>query len=64
MTDAQPHYTAAQVRAARKAAGHTQEEAAAVIYRKRRTWQDWETGITRPDPALIELYLIKTGSAR
>lgn len=56
-----PSYSPSDVRAARQAAGHTQEQAAAVIYRKWRTWQDWETGVTRPDPALVELYLIKTG---
>ena len=58
-----PTYTPAQVRAARTAAGHTQTEAASLIYRKLRTWQDWEAGVARADPALIELYLIKTGQS-
>lgn len=55
-----PIYTPAQVRAAREAAGHTQSQAAALVYRRLRTWQDWEGG--KPiDPAVFELYLIRTG---
>lgn len=37
----------------------TQTQAAAVIYRKLRTWQDWESGNTKMDPALWELFKIK-----
>jgi DNA (cytosine-5)-methyltransferase 1 len=56
-----PVYTPDRVRAARAAAGHTQSEAAALIYRTRRAWQDWESGARNVDPAAFELYLIKTG---
>lgn len=47
------------VRAARRAAGLTQTEAAAMIYRTRRNWQQWESGERRMDAALFELFLIK-----
>lgn len=53
--------TPKQIRAARTAAGHTQTEAAAVIYKSLRGWQDWESGARKMDPALLELYRIKTG---
>jgi hypothetical protein len=57
--------TAAEIVAAREAAGHTQTEAGAVVYTNLRTWQAWEgeTGADtsrRMHPALWELYLIKT----
>jgi DNA (cytosine-5)-methyltransferase 1 len=54
-------YTRQQVRAAREEIGHTQTEAAALIYRTMRSWQDWESGARNVDPAAFELYLIKTG---
>lgn len=54
-----PRYSASDVVSARQQAGHTQTQAAAMVYRKLRTWQDWEGG--KPiDPAVFELYLIKT----
>lgn len=56
-----PMYTPAQVRAAREEIGHTQTEAAALVYRTMRAWQDWESGARNIDPAAFELYLIKTG---
>lgn len=49
-----------QVKAARTAAGHTQDQAADVIYKGLRTWQQWESGDRKMDPALYELYMIKT----
>jgi DNA-binding transcriptional regulator YiaG len=49
------------VRAARKSLGMTQTNAAAVVYKKLRTWQDWEKGVAPMDAALWELFRIKTG---
>jgi DNA-binding transcriptional regulator YiaG len=49
---------------ARDAAGLSQSEAAALIYSKLRTWQDWEAGIARMHRGLWELFCIKTGQAR
>lgn len=56
-----PEYTPAQVRAAREAAGHTQTQAAAVVYRGLRSWQKWELDERDIDPAVFEFYLLKTG---
>lgn len=54
------------IRAAREAAGHTQAEAAALVYAPRRSWQNWEREPSDPEnrrmhPAIFELYLLKTG---
>lgn len=49
--------TPAQVLAAR--GKMTQEEAAALIYATRRSWQDWELGSRRMHPGLFELFNIK-----
>lgn len=54
----------AEVRAAREVAGHTQTEAAAVLYMARGAWARWESGERRMEPALLELYKIKTGQLR
>lgn len=56
----------AEVVAAREAAGHTQTQAAAVVYTTLRTWQAWEeTDGDRPiHPGFFELYLIKTGQTQ
>ena len=51
----------AAVLAARKAAGLTQEEAAALIYRTKRNWQQWEGGERAMDAALFELFQAKAG---
>lgn len=48
------------IRAARTAAGHTQSEAARLIYSTLRAWQDWEAGARRMHPAMFELYLLRT----
>lgn len=53
--------TPSEVRTAREAAGHTQTEAAAVLYMARGAWARWESGERRMEPALLELYKIKTG---
>lgn len=37
----------------------TQRQAAALIYRTERNWQQWEAGDRRMDPALWELWQIK-----
>ena len=51
-----------QIKLARQAAGHTQKKAADLVYRSAaQRWQEWEAGTHRMDPAVFELYLIKTG---
>jgi len=51
-------------RNARLAAGLTQTEAAALIYSRWRTVQDWEAGIYPVDPARYRLFLHLTGLER
>jgi DNA-binding transcriptional regulator YiaG len=51
----------AEIRKAREAASLTQEAAAEKIYKSRRAWENWEGGVRPLDPALFELFLIKTG---
>lgn len=51
------------IRAARKHAGDTQEQAGQRVYAGRRTWQDWENGVAQINLAAWELYLIKTGQS-
>jgi DNA-binding transcriptional regulator YiaG len=58
--------TPEKIKRARKAVGHTQTQAAAVIHSDLRAWQGWETSEEFKShrsmhPALLELYLIKTG---
>lgn len=56
--------TPSEIITARKAAGDTQEQAAARIYATIRTWQDWENEGAenrRMHPGLYELYLLKAG---
>lgn len=53
--------TPEQIKAARTAAGHTQTEAAAVIYKQVLAWQRYESGAREMDLAYFELYLLKTG---
>lgn len=55
--------TPAQIRAAREAAGLTQEAAAAKIEGSVRAWEKWEQGERRMHPGLFQLFLIKTGQA-
>lgn len=50
----------AEIAAARQSAGLTQLQAAELIYRTLRNWQQWEGGERRMDPALWELFRIKT----
>ena len=55
--------TPQEIAAARRNAGHTQEQAAEVVYGTRRAWQDWELGHRGMPPAALELYRLKTGQA-
>ena len=48
-----------EIKSARDAAGLTQTKAADLIYKKCRTWQQWEAGAREMDPALFELFNIK-----
>ena len=52
--------TKEQIQQARKDAGLTQVQAAELIYSTRRTFQDWEYGVSPMHPAIWELFLIKT----
>lgn len=52
--------TPAAVKAARLAAGLTQEQAGSLVGAARRTWQDWERGQRRMQPGLFELFHLKT----
>lgn len=49
-----------QIRIARKNLGLTQEQAAELVNASRRTWQSWEKGINGINPAIWELFLLKT----
>lgn len=51
------------IRTAREAAGLSQTAAAAVIYKARNTWAQWEAGERAMDPAFWELFRIKTRRA-
>jgi DNA-binding transcriptional regulator YiaG len=48
-----------QIRSLRAKHHLTQTQAAALIYRPQRTWQDWERGVATMDPAYWELVNIK-----
>jgi len=54
--------SAAEIRAAREAAGLSQSAAASLIHSTLRTWQDWEAGKARMHPGLWELFRIKSAS--
>jgi DNA-binding XRE family transcriptional regulator len=55
--------TPEEIAAARNAAGLTQTQAAALVYRQRLAWLKWESGAPI-DMACWELFLIKTRKAR
>jgi DNA-binding transcriptional regulator YiaG len=56
------HPTTDAILAARKAAGLSQAQAAAIVHRPSyRTWQDWERGRATMPPDAWELFLLKTG---
>lgn len=52
--------TPEKLRALRKAASLTQEQAAALVYAGRRTWIAWEHGEREIPRAEYELFTIKT----
>lgn len=49
-----------EIREARAKSGLTQAAAAELVYSRRRTWEDWEGGISRMHPAIFELFVVKT----
>lgn len=51
--------TARQIAVKRVSARLTQTEAALLIHSTKRTWQDWEAGISGMHPGLWELFNIK-----
>ncbi|MDY0300304.1 MAG: helix-turn-helix transcriptional regulator [Trichlorobacter sp.] len=51
--------TPEELRQAREAAGLSQAEAAEMVYRKRDTWQKWESGRLALDPACAEFFILK-----
>lgn len=53
-----------QIIEARQTAGHSRNQAAALVYVKYRTWQDWELGTAKMPGAAFELYQLKTGQIR
>lgn len=58
--------TPEDVISARKLAGLTQEQAAALIYKDVSSWRRWETDKAKSsardmDPAFFELFLMKSG---
>lgn len=52
--------TPQEIKQARIHAGLTQSQAAALIYKNIRTWQQWESGDREMDVAFFELFKIKT----
>lgn len=57
-----PPPTPEAIKGARRAAGHTQAQAAACVHRASfRAWQRWEAGDCPMDLDAWELYLLKTG---
>lgn len=48
-----------EIRAARKAAGLTQTQAAHLVYCSLRTWQQWEAGRSKMPQGLWELFMSK-----
>jgi len=59
MTSAPP--SPDEIRTARDAAGLTQTDAAELVYRTKRNWQQWEGNERAMDVALWELFLFKIG---
>lgn len=65
MTTMVSHPTPAEIRAAREAAGLSQDAAAALLYKARGTWAQWEARESASnhramDAAFWELFLLKT----
>lgn len=55
--------TAEQVKRERERAGLTQTAAAEVVYATLRSWQYWEAGTVPMNPAVFELFRLKTRKA-
>lgn len=55
--------TPAEIRAARIAAQLTQAEAAALVYRQRRSWAGWEAGTARMPAGLWALFNLRAAAA-
>lgn len=53
-----------EIQRAREAEGLTQDQAGALLYSGRRTWQDWEAGERRMHPASWELFSVKCNARR
>lgn len=53
-----------EIRAAREAAGLTQTEAGALIYKTLSAWRKWESGERAMDPAFWELFQRKLNELR
>lgn len=59
--------TVLEIKEARGKSGLSQAAAAALVYRTTRNWEQWEQGGEngrRMDPAIFELFLIKTGQLK
>ena len=54
--------SAAEIAAAREAAGLTQQAAAALLHTSLRAWQQWEYGERKMHPAFWELFALKTAA--
>jgi DNA-binding transcriptional regulator YiaG len=52
------------IKQTREQAGFTQTQAATLIYKGLRTWQQWEKGDRSMDPAFFELFKIKIAIAK
>lgn len=52
--------TPEEIKQARKDAGLTQTQAAELIYKSCRAWQQYEKGDREMDKAFFELFMIKT----
>lgn len=60
MTAQHPHTPSpAEIKAAREAAGLSTKEAAKLLHRTPRSWQLFESGDRKMEPALWELFSIK-----
>lgn len=55
--------TPAAIASARRAAGHTQTQAAAAVGVAPRQWQRWEAGTATMPTAAWWLYLLRSGQA-
>lgn len=56
--------TPAEILRAREDTGMTQDQAGALLYSGRRTWQDWEAGARRMHPSSWELFTVKINARK